>query len=240
VQTKITALRLGFDDFMTKSDSELAVAAKLSAARRLVTRQRRLDNTVRELYGLATRDELTGLHNRRYFFTEAERILGEGRVVNLVLLDLDDFKAINDTFGHPAGDRILRDIGGIFLARTRRGDLVARYGGDEFIMLVADLAPNDVTAMAERLVNEISSIEWTFDGTTFVVKMAAGIACSQFLDKTTIAQLLAVADRDLYKTKWTRKHPDLDPSLYEYDTTRQAQVVEFMREHTLVRRIRES
>lgn len=240
VQTKITALRLGFDDFMTKSDSEFAVAAKLSAARRLVTRQRRLDNTVRELYGLATRDELTGLHNRRYFFAEAERILGEGRVVNLVLLDLDDFKAINDTFGHPAGDRILRDIGAMFLARTRRGDLVARYGGDEFIMLVGDLSPKDVTAMAERLVNEISSIEWTFDATTFVVRMAGGIACSQLLDKTTIAQLLAIADRDLYKTKWTRKHPDLDPSLYEYDTTRQAQVVEFMREHTLVRRIRES
>jgi diguanylate cyclase (GGDEF)-like protein len=160
--------------------------------------------------------------------------------VNLVLLDLDDFKAINDTFGHPAGDRILRDIGALFLARTRRGDLVARYGGDEFIMLVSDLGPAEVTGMAQRVVTEISSIEWTFDGTTFCVNVAAGVACSQLLDQTTIAQLLAVADRDLYKTKWVRKHPDLDPSLYEYDTTRQAQVVEFMREHTVVRRIRES
>jgi len=240
VQTKITALRLGFDDFMTKSDNELAVAAKLSAARRLVTRQRRLDNAVRELYGLATRDELTGLHNRRYFFSEADRILAEGRVVNLVLLDLDDFKAINDTFGHQAGDRVLRDIGAIFMSRTRRGDLVARYGGDEFIMLVGDLGPEEVTAVAHRIVNEISSIEWTVEGSTFCVNIAAGIACSQLIDKSSIAQLLAVADRDLYKIKWLRKHPDLDPSLYEYDTTRQALVVEFMREHTIVRRIRES
>src|SRR6185295_7303334 len=113
-------------DFITKSDSELAVAAKLSAARRLVSRQRRLDNAVRELYGLATCDELTGLYNRRFFFAETDRMLAEGRGVNLVLFDLDDFKGINDTFGHMAGDRILRDIGSMFMSRTRRDDLVAR------------------------------------------------------------------------------------------------------------------
>src|SRR5438477_5793572 len=240
IHTKISALRLGYDDFMTKSDSEVAVVAKLSAARRLVRRQRRLDNTVRELYGLATRDELTSLYNRRFFFTETDRMLSEERNVSLVLFDLDDFKAINDTFGHPAGDRILRDIGSMFMTRTRRDDLVARYGGDEFIMLVADLASGEVAAIATRISVEISANEWTFDAAAFAVNMTAGIACSSLLQDANIAQLLSIADRDLYKNKWLRKHPDLDPTLYEYDTTRDALVVEFMRGHNIVRRTRES
>src|SRR5438552_3345339 len=213
VQTKISALRLGYDDFLTKSDSEVEISAKLSAARRVIGRQRRLDNAVRELHGLATRDELTGLYNRRYFFTEAERRLAEGHNINLVMFDLDDFKAINDTFGHPAGDRILRDIGSMFMTRTRRDDLVARYGGDEFIMLVADLAPGEVAAIATRISVEISANEWTFDAAAFAVNMTAGIACSSLLQDANIAQLLSIADRDLYKNKWLRKHPDLDPTL---------------------------
>src|SRR5207237_850266 len=107
VETKIAALRLGFDDFVVKSSSELEIVAKLGAARRVVARQQRLDATVRELYGLATRDELTGLSNRRFFFAEADRMLALGVDISLILFDLDDFKDVNDTFGHLAGDRIL-------------------------------------------------------------------------------------------------------------------------------------
>jgi diguanylate cyclase (GGDEF)-like protein len=236
VQTKIGALRLGYDDFLMKSDTEVEIAAKLSAARRLVTRQRRLDSTVRELYGLATRDELTGLYNRRFFFSEADRMLAEDRIVNFVLFDLDDFKAINDTFGHPAGDRVLRDIGSMFMTSTRRADLVARYGGDEFIMLVADLGPAEVAQLAVRLASELSSHEWSFDDVTFPVNVSFGIACSSLLQHPSIAQLLGAGDRDLYKNKWLRKHPDVDPSLYEYDTTRDALVIEFMRDHKNIRR----
>jgi len=236
VQTKISALRLGYDDFLMKSDSEVEIAAKLSAARRLVTRQRRLDAAVRELYGLATRDELTGLYNRRFFFSEADRLLAENRVVNFVLFDLDDFKAINDTFGHPAGDRILRDIGSMFMTRTRRADLVARYGGDEFLMLVLDLPPSEVALLAVRIAAELSSHEWSFDDATFAVNVSFGVACSSLLEQPSIAQLLGAGDRDLYKNKWLRKHPDVDPSLYEYDTTRDALVIEFMRDHKFTRR----
>src|SRR5207302_7734231 len=98
VETKINALRLGFDDFLVKSMSELELVATLVAARRVITRQHRLDSAVRELYGLATRDELTGLFNRRFFFSEAERRLAEDAAVGVVLFDLDGFKQINDTY----------------------------------------------------------------------------------------------------------------------------------------------
>jgi len=236
VQTKISALRLGYDDFLMKSDSEVEIAAKLSAARRLVTRQRKLDATVRELYGLATRDELTGLYNRRFFFTEADRLLAENHAVNFVLFDLDDFKAINDTFGHPAGDRILREVGSMFMTRTRRADLVARYGGDEFIMLILDLAPAEVANTAARIAAELSAHEWAFEDATFNVNVSFGVACSSLLPQPSIAQLLSAGDRDLYKNKWLRKHPDVDPSLYEYDTTRDALVIDFIRYHNVNRR----
>ena len=239
VDTKITALRLGYDDFLTKSATEVEIAAKLSAARRLVTRQRRLDHAVRELTGLAQRDELTGLFNRRHFFIEADRMLAEGRIVNLVLFDLDNFKSINDTFGHQAGDRILHDIGAMFLARTRRDDLVARYGGDEFVMLVPDLMPADIEPLAERVSEDLAELEWSFEDATFSVGLTAGIACSSLLEQPTVAHLLTTGDRDLYKNKWLRKHPGIDPTLYEYDTTRDALVVDFMREHRLVLRSKE-
>ena len=230
VETKISALRLGFDDYILKSSSELEIAAKLSAARRLVTRQRRLDSAVRELYGLATRDELTGLFNRRYFFGEAERMLEEGTVINLVLFDLDDFKQINDTYGHLAGDRILRDVGALFLRRTRHEDLIARYGGDEFVMLVPHLGPPEVEGLSGRLAADLYALQWTFGLESISVAATTGYACSSLMESPSLSRLLGACDRDLYKNKWVRKHPDVDPSLYEYPQQREASVIELEEE----------
>ncbi|HEY2091139.1 MAG TPA: diguanylate cyclase [Thermoanaerobaculia bacterium] len=238
VQTKIEALRLGYDDYISKSSSELEISAKLSAARRVILRQKKLDDAVRELYGLATRDELTGLYNRRFFFTEAERAVKSSEPVNLIVFDLDDFKRVNDTFGHLAGDRILRDIGTLFINHTRHGDVIARYGGDEFVMLVGESAPAEVEALEKRLVAAFSELAWTYGDVTFGISVTSGLACSSLIAQPTLAQLLGAADRDLYKNKWLRRNPDVDPTLYEYDNTRDAQVIEFLREvHSAVRRL---
>jgi diguanylate cyclase (GGDEF)-like protein len=229
VDTKLSALRLGYDDFLSKHSTELEIAAKLSVARRIVSRQRRLDNAVRELYGLATRDELTGLFNRRYFFAEAERMLAEKIPINLVLFDLDDFKIVNDSLGHLAGDRILRDLGGIFARKTRQQDLVARYGGDEFVMLVRNAAPAEVESFASRVAAHIMETEWSFESSILRVGVTTGMACSAFVDAPTVSRLLSACDRDLYKNKWLRKNPDTDPSRYEYESAREGRVVELIR-----------
>ena len=228
LDTKITALRAGFDDFIHKSTGDAEMVAKLGAARRLVMRQRRLDSTVRELYGLATRDELTGLFNRRYFFTEAERLLAEGVVVNLVLYDLDHFKHVNDTYGHLAGDRILRDVGALFLSRTRAQDVIARYGGDEFVLLVSNAMLTEVEFISNRLAQDLCGLQWNFGDDVVTVGVTTGLASSALLEKATVSQLLNAGDRDLYKNKWVRHHPDLDPSLYEYPVSRADRISELV------------
>ena len=203
LETKVAALRLGYDDFITKSTVDTEMIAKLGAARRLVQRQRRLDAAVRELYGLATRDELTGLFNRRYFYAEAERLLADGCKINLALFDLDDFKRVNDSYGHLAGDQILRDVGALFLRGTRADDLIARYGGDEFVLVATQTTLDEVVALAGRLNAEIGGLRWTFAEEKVCVGATSGVASSTMFEAPTLGQLLAACDRDLYKNKRT-------------------------------------
>ena len=208
LSTKLTALAAGFDDFLTKAASAQELEAKLLAARRIAARQRTLDVAIRELYGLATRDELTGVFNRRFFFAETKRMLDGPGPVSVILFDLDDFKKINDTYGHLAGDRMLRDIGGVLLRTTRPEDLVARYGGDEFVMAVTGLPVNGVQALAERLMAEIASLHWEVGLDTFGMRATTGIATSELLVPVALDALIEAADRDLYKNKYLRKNPD--------------------------------
>jgi diguanylate cyclase (GGDEF)-like protein len=219
IDTKLVALDSGFDDFLTKASPEREIVAKLVAARRLAARQRTMDVAMRDLYGLATRDDLTGVFNRRFFISETERLLAEGAIVNIVLLDLDGFKHINDTYGHLAGDDVLRDVATALQSITRPEDIVARFGGDEFVVAVPHLDVPIVERIAQRLASAVAALEWDA-GPSFRIGISTGLASSRLLEKPTLAQLLTVADRDMYKNKWVRKHPDLRPELYEYPADR--------------------
>ncbi|HEV2722511.1 MAG TPA: diguanylate cyclase [Thermoanaerobaculia bacterium] len=223
IDTKLTALDAGFDDFLTKASPEREIVAKLVAARRVAARQRTMNIAVRDLYGLATRDDLTGVFNRRFFISETERLLAEGIALNLVLLDLDDFKSVNDTYGHLAGDMVLHDVGAALLSNTRSEDIVGRFGGDEFVIAIPQLDVDVVERIAERLTRAVAELEWSL-GSPFHVGVSAGFASSQLLDYPTLARLLNAADRDMYKNKWLRKHPDLRPELYEYPSGESADV----------------
>lgn len=226
LDSKLTALTVGYDDFLPKSCGEAEVVAKVLAAKRMLTRNRMLSAAASEWQSIASRDELTGVATRRSLIEAAVGALGEGRAVGIAILDLDDFKPVNDTFGHLTGDRILRDIGALFLHRTRSNELIARYGGDEFVLLVCDLPIDDVAGAAQRLVAEIEALSWSSGDATFTIRVTAGVAHSTLIENVSFERLLDAADRDLYARKWIKKNPGgTSPELYDYGRSSPGRVV---------------
>jgi diguanylate cyclase (GGDEF)-like protein len=208
--TAVSALAAGFDDLLRRGSPEEELVAKMSAARRIIGRQRALAEKIHEMYGLAMHDELTGVFNHRFFVDEVSRLLREGVGLGIVLFDLDDFKVINDRFGHLTGDRVLRDLGALFHAATRPHDLVARYGGDEFVLIATGASTAELECIAERITNDICQLQWTANDATFRIGVSAGIATSTHLPThATAAHLLEAADRDLYRAKREKKQRDV-------------------------------
>lgn len=207
VETKVQALNDGYDDYLSKACSEIEIVAKVVASRRLVARQLSLDLKNQELYGLAVHDELTGVYNRRYFFSALDALLANGSSVCLVLFDLDDFKKVNDSYGHMIGDRVLTDVAAALSRGTRYQDLLARYGGDEFIMLVTGTTIEETLALAERILQDVAQLQWMANEETVRVAASCGVASAALLEERNSAQLLAACDHDLYARKYLKKNP---------------------------------
>jgi diguanylate cyclase (GGDEF)-like protein len=163
------------------------------------------DRQSRELAILASRDSLTGLLNRRAFqdrlrdtLARAER---HGRRVGIIFLDLDEFKQVNDQFGHAIGDAVLQQVGRQIAAMTRQGDAAARTGGDEFVMLLEDIGEaKDIRKLAERMLVQIQDGIDLSPITTWALGVSVGAAC--FPDDATDSEaLMHVADQAMYRAK---------------------------------------
>ena len=162
---------------------------------------------------LSTIDDLTGLYNRRFFFPEATaelaRSLRYGHSMALVVLDLDHFKAVNDDHGHAAGDQVLGDVAAYFQGQMREGDILARMGGEEFVMLLPNTGAAGARALAERLRQDLRGFVWTdADGDTFGISVSIGItdlqpgaATANRDTQRALDRLLAEADRAVYACK---------------------------------------
>ena len=153
-----------------------------------------------KLFNEAITDPLTGLYNRRYFFKRLQeellRAQRYGSKFGLLVLDLKDFKKINDTYGHERGDEILKAFAEKLQASVRKIDIVARYGGDEFVVLLTQANRNGVKAVVKRLAKAISEID--VDG----IKIQANIGAAIYPeDGTTPDALLKVADDRMYQAK---------------------------------------
>lgn len=198
-ETKLRALNSGLDDYLGKASSESEIIAKLRSAARRVEMEHRLAVANEELQTLALTDELTGIANRRALFRSGEQILRAGRSLSVVLFDLDRFKEINDTYGHLAGDRILAGVASTMKTYTRYGDIIGRYGGDEFFLLLPDTGPEEGRQIAERLMSNVRQLRWTLIDTVVSINAQYGVAGSG--TDSSISELLAVCDQMLYRGK---------------------------------------
>jgi diguanylate cyclase (GGDEF)-like protein len=158
---------------------------------------------------LSTVDELTGLHNRRFFFAEVETTLARSvryrHPFCLMLVDLDFFKQINDTFGHGVGDAALRDLAAALRRHTREGDILARYGGEEFVLALPNTGLDGARILAERIQDHVRSLLWEAEGVSFGLTVSIGLTCvdpeGRYQGRLLVDLLLRQADKALYFCK---------------------------------------
>lgn len=152
----------------------------------------------------ASVDPLTGVANRRAFFQRGTRLLQreerEGRSLCLLLFDIDLFKAINDAYGHPAGDMVLKSFCRVVEAQIRPTDFLGRIGGEEFACLLVGASAADAAGVAERVRHAFEQRRYSSDGVTFGATVSIGIAVAG-APYTDMTSLLISADRALYRAK---------------------------------------
>ena len=184
------------------TDSELRLAGLVAERVAVALANLKLREALR---AQSIRDPLTGLFNRRYMEESLERELRRAernrKPVGAIMIDLDHFKNFNDTFGHDAGDHLLREFGKLLQCRTRKEDIACRYGGEEFMVILPDAKLEDTYHRAEELLDAVRHLNLTSRGKSLgVVTCSMGVAL--YPDHaTTVAGLLRAADEALYQAK---------------------------------------
>jgi len=175
-----------------------------AAARNLAETSRKtqaLQSELTEARQQATTDALTGLANRRQLDETLHEALGEAAPVAVVMLDLDHFKAVNDTHGHPAGDQVLRYLAEILTESVSDRDLAARFGGEEFTLLLRQVTLREAMQVAERVRARIADASVLVRQTGSRITVTASLGIAMALPGETAAHLIARADAALYQAK---------------------------------------
>lgn len=164
---------------------------------------KRINRLNKKLKFWATHDRLTGIYNRRAFFdflkNDFLRQKRNNQPITLLMIDIDHFKSFNDTFGHLAGDYVLKNMVRLVKKRIRQVDLIGRFGGEEFLILLADTALDDGKRVAEKLVGYISEQRFNYGGKELQVTISIGAA--EHRDDESRDSLLHRADTALYRAK---------------------------------------
>lgn len=172
-------------------------------AEQLAINLKRANDNLREL---VFRDELTGLYNHRYFQevieSELQKSVRYKHPLSLLLIDIDYFKRVNDTFGHLMGDRVLREISQIMLKLVRQIDIVARYGGEEFAIIMPETGMVGGKVLAQRVRRGIEQHQTKYNNQSIAVTVSIGLVSTDMANvETTRQALIAQSDRALYKAK---------------------------------------
>ncbi len=213
IEDKIKATEAGADDFVSKPFNKLELLTRVKSLLRIKELHDQLNAKVKELEEaqerlrqLAITDGLTSLFNHRYFKEHLEQELyrasRQHTEVSLIMIDIDFFKRYNDTFGHPAGDALLRAVARLLKDNIRKIDIAARYGGEEFTLVLADTTKAAASTVAEKMrrMVETNPFEGLPSHNNGHITISLGVATFP-IDATNSNDLIAMADQRLYQAK---------------------------------------
>jgi diguanylate cyclase (GGDEF)-like protein len=199
---RVRGLDLGADDYITKPFSFSELLARVRVGSRVVQYQQHLEYQTQV-------DSLTGLYNRRAFekkvHEEFERSKRYHSPLSLLILDIDNFKTINDTYGHHGGDAALVKISETFREKTRQSDFPARYGGEEFVLILPETDEENAILVAGKVHDAIRSCAFGTSTRSFTLTVSIGVASSSARYYSDWREMLNDADRALYVAKNTGK-----------------------------------
>lgn len=204
-QFVVDTLKSGADDYIKKPFRMNELLARVEVALRVNDVHRELLEANLKLQDMVERDELTGLYNMRSMYeridVEVKRAKRFGRYVACIMMDMDNFKSVNDEHDHLFGSFVLKEVGQIIKLCLRDIDFAARYGGDEFLIVLAETSLNGVQAFTERLRKAIAMKDFRLNDDAVRLTCSMGYAVGGVGDSRDARQLVRDADRALYRAK---------------------------------------
>ncbi|MEW6325614.1 MAG: diguanylate cyclase [Nitrospirota bacterium] len=224
-EDKVKGLEVGANDYVTKPFDHGELIARVKNLIRIKELQQEVEEKNaalavlnQRLETMAITDELTGLFNRRHFIERVQQEFARSKRYHLplscLMIDIDNFKMINDRWGHQTGDAVLKELGALLKRSRRTHDLVARYGGEEFIVILCQTDHNGAMQSAEQVRKAIEGHAFSAaDGRPLQVTASVGVSSYPAPDVVQPDDLVRVADGALYQAKRTGKNRVISPQL---------------------------
>jgi diguanylate cyclase (GGDEF)-like protein len=206
----VEGMESGADDYIAKPVDMHELQARLRAGRRIIELQEKLLAAQEELRIQATRDFLTGIWNRAALMEHAIREFGraerESATTTVLMCDIDDFKSINDTHGHQAGDEVLKEVAERIGESLRSYDILGRYGGEEFMLVLPNTDQEGGLVVAQRICDSVSTKSLEIPGERLSCSLSIGMYAEVPSKVYTVEKMIAIADEALYIAKLNGKN----------------------------------